>query len=254
MTHAEPILFEAAEFHGGGRILPQGDWSMQMHHHPYHEIIIVLRGEMQVCDPENVQLTAGQGDVLLYPAHAAHQETSSPENPVETLFFSFQGQVRHHRIQHRKDRNARIPFLAQALLEDFTTHQPFPQEKALLYLNLIAYELQAIEHLSANQVLVHKAKTFMRENMHRKLLLQDIADHCHFSPFHFARTYQKAAGQTPMAELKRMRLNMARALIRSTELPLKYIADQTGFSNEFHLSREFSKHFQETASACRKRS
>jgi AraC family transcriptional regulator len=63
------------------------------------------------------------------------------------------------------------------------------------------------------------------------------------SKFHFIRAYTAQAGLTPMADVRAIRLDAARHLILTTDLPLKVIAPQVGLASEFHLSRLFTAHF-----------
>ena len=50
-------------------------------------------------------------------------------------------------------------------------------------------------------------------------------------------------GCSPMEYSKRIRLNEAAAQFSLTDWLIKEVADDTGFANPFHLSREFKRRF-----------
>jgi transcriptional regulator GlxA family with amidase domain len=50
-------------------------------------------------------------------------------------------------------------------------------------------------------------------------------------------------GLTPMEDLRQLRLEAARDLLLTTDLPLKAIAPRTGLGDEYHLSRLFRRAF-----------
>jgi transcriptional regulator GlxA family with amidase domain len=63
------------------------------------------------------------------------------------------------------------------------------------------------------------------------------------SKFHFSRRYRQLTGLTPMEDLRQLRLEAARDLLLTTDLPLKAIAPRTGLGDEYHLSRLFRRAF-----------
>jgi transcriptional regulator GlxA family with amidase domain len=50
------------------------------------------------------------------------------------------------------------------------------------------------------------------------------------SRYYFVRRYRQRFGQSPIADLRRMRVELARELIESTDLPFYTIAERSGFS------------------------
>jgi len=88
---------------------------------------------------------------------------------------------------------------------------------------------------------VRMTQQFMHDHLRENLSLETLANAAHMSKFHFLRTYKMLTGHTPMDDLRRIRAEAARDLIRQTELPLKAVAESSGFANEFHMSRIFRK-------------
>jgi AraC-like DNA-binding protein len=74
------------------------------------------------------------------------------------------------------------------------------------------------------------AVDYMLANMNRELTLGDLAAAARLSMYHFAHVFQQAHGLTPMAYLRRARLERALALLTTKALPVNEVAAQVGMS------------------------
>jgi len=101
--------------------------------------------------------------------------------------------------------------------------------------------------------LLQSVYTDVEGHLAEPIRVGDPADPVGFSPFHFARRFRAVAGVSPMRYVMLMRLDRARDLLRTTDLAFADLADRTGFSSAFHLSRRFSERFDESPSAFRAR-
>lgn len=59
----------------------------------------------------------------------------------------------------------------------------------------------------------------------------------------FRRRFLHQTGQTPLAYRNRVRIEAAATLLRATDLTTRAIARTLGYTDEFHFSRQFHKHF-----------
>jgi AraC-like DNA-binding protein len=80
---------------------------------------------------------------------------------------------------------------------------------------------------------------FITDNLHKDLHLTEIASTAGLSPFHFARLFRNATGQTPHQYLREQRLRRARELLRSSCLPVSQIGTEVGLPNHAHFARTF---------------
>ncbi len=87
---------------------------------------------------------------------------------------------------------------------------------------------------------VQAADEYLSRHLAEKIGLPDLARHLHVSESTLSHRYQKETGQSPVRRLIRMRVNLAKALIVKGQ-PLKTVADATGFSDAFHLSKTFKQ-------------
>jgi AraC family transcriptional regulator len=94
---------------------------------------------------------------------------------------------------------------------------------------------------------------FIEANLNAALDLKTMADALEMAPCLFARRFRRSFGQPPYAFVKSRRLEHARKLLATTELPIKAIAADCGFSDQAHLTRMFSAQFGETPAVFRRK-
>ncbi len=71
--------------------------------------------------------------------------------------------------------------------------------------------------------------------------IDSLAARLHVSRSTLSHRYARDHGETPMAAVNRMRLELAAALL-NRGLPTKSVAAECGFCDEFHLMRNFKRH------------
>lgn len=84
-----------------------------------------------------------------------------------------------------------------------------------------------------------KVLTLMRERLDEDLNLDTLAASVGLTPWHFARTFRAATGETPLARLRRVRVERATELIRARAAPLAEVALACGFADQTHMTRAF---------------
>ncbi|MBA3708619.1 MAG: helix-turn-helix transcriptional regulator [Planctomycetes bacterium] len=99
------------------------------------------------------------------------------------------------------------------------------------------------EHITAEpgpaDALVAAVRTYVTRHLIEPIYLADIAEHVRMSRFHFARMFHRITGRSPMRFVRESRVEAARALLVSSNLPLRSIAPMVGFTDEFQLSRVY---------------
>jgi len=98
--------------------------------------------------------------------------------------------------------------------------------------------------------LVSKVLRFIAQHVKDRFAMPELARATKASVTTLTEHFRAATGETPLQALRRMRLGKARALI-ALGMPLDVIAEETGFSDAFHLSREFKRHHGMSPSAYR---
>ncbi len=66
-----------------------------------------------------------------------------------------------------------------------------------------------------------------------------MADTLGFSSAYLTKIFTKHEGLPPSKYIKKYRLTIAKQLLLTTDIPISAIAEQTGFSDQFHFSKTF---------------
>ncbi|MFI6510569.1 GlxA family transcriptional regulator [Streptosporangium sp. NPDC050855] len=80
-----------------------------------------------------------------------------------------------------------------------------------------------------------------RSRLQQPMSIGDLAGHALMSPRTFARRFREATGTTPYAWLREQRLDRAEELLKTTDLPIRTIAEQAGFRSESLFRGHFTR-------------
>lgn len=97
------------------------------------------------------------------------------------------------------------------------------------------------------------ATTWALRNLGDDLSVDRLAAAAHLSRRTFVRAFRTATGCTPAAWVRARRLDEARILLESSDLPVEQIAAHCGFGNAVTLRQNFAEAFGSTPSSYRKR-
>lgn len=88
--------------------------------------------------------------------------------------------------------------------------------------------------------ILSQAKLYIEDNLSDTLKLSDIAKHLHISSRHLSRLFVKELGVSYSEYLKNERIQKSATLLKTTNLSIKEISEQTGFNNVHYFTRVFS--------------
>lgn len=83
---------------------------------------------------------------------------------------------------------------------------------------------------------------FMTSNLEKRLTLEQLAAEAGISKFHFARLFREATGSTPHAFLVRLRVDVAKGMLRTSDMQVAEVAAKCGFNGASHFSAAFAHH------------
>lgn len=119
----------------------------------------------------------------------------------------------------------------QSLFTDIVTQ--FRLEKASQYQSLLNTDAVILSAIS-----------YIRDNLHLKLNLEQLAQQHFLSYIQFSRRFKKATGSPPQEYVAGLRLKKAKQLLMETDLSIQKISDSCGFSNAYYFCNFFRKHCQ----------
>ncbi|HKP39891.1 GlxA family transcriptional regulator [Mycobacterium sp.] len=118
----------------------------------------------------------------------------------------------------------------------------------------IAQELVAAPHRDGNQAQfiarplevagtgpIGELCAWAKENLDQQITLEDLAARCAMSPRTLTRHFRDATGTTPLQWLLTMRIDEARRLLETTDLPIDDVAERAGFGTGLNLRTHFRR-------------
>lgn len=101
---------------------------------------------------------------------------------------------------------------------------------------------QARDNETNGNNIIAAAKHFMSENIEKRLSLHDIATYVGLSDSHFSHLFLSQVGESPIAHYNRLKIELAKELLASTDMKINQISFKIGFEDAYYFSRLFS-HF-----------
>jgi len=100
-------------------------------------------------------------------------------------------------------------------------------------------------------VALERVLQHLRLYYHKPLRVAELADLAGMSPSHFNRVFRSALGASPIDWLRHYRISQAkRRLIESSD-PIKDVARQVGYADQFYFSKDFKRFTALTPTAFR---
>jgi AraC-like DNA-binding protein len=109
----------------------------------------------------------------------------------------------------------------------------------------------ALDFLHRSERLI-PAIAYIRENLCERISIRSLARAAYLSTSRLHALFREQMGCSPMSYVKAVRLSEARRKLSATQISIAGVADATGFSNQFHFSREFKRAFGQAPSAYRR--
>lgn len=96
-----------------------------------------------------------------------------------------------------------------------------------------------------------RIREYIQEHLSENLSVSHLSEVFNYNPSYISRLFKQVQGETLSQYLKRIRLNRAKELLRSTNLPIQAVADATGFDTVQYFSMVFRKEIGITPTAYR---
>jgi len=96
-------------------------------------------------------------------------------------------------------------------------------------------------NVSKNAGVVDAAVHYMKENIERRITLQDILDYVGYSSTRFSTLFKQQMGCSPLAYFNRLKIDYACHILKVTDMHINQICYKLGFEDSLYFSRLFSK-------------
>ena len=91
---------------------------------------------------------------------------------------------------------------------------------------------------------IERAKEYLFKNFSKNISLNELAQYCYVSPYHFSRTFKHLSAFSPYRYLQDLRLKNAEMLLKTTELSITDVCYHSGFNSPDYFSAAFTKKFK----------
>lgn len=98
------------------------------------------------------------------------------------------------------------------------------------------------EELLLGDDTVSSSLAYINANIHKRIDLAALASNHFLSYVQFSRRFKNVVGASPQDYITDMRMKKAKNMLSNTDLPIKEIAAECGFANEYYFSGFFKKY------------
>ncbi len=196
----------------------------------------------------------GAGDLVLLPRGQAHSYATARAAPWSVYWVHFEGEdaaafIRY--LGYRTHRPVRAVGLAPALGANVHSllsagktgysSSAFITAANQLRQLMTQFALEAnLQQASRGAGLpLDVVQTYMREHIHQTLNLDELAAIARLSKYHFSGRYKRLSGYSPIKHFLNMKIEYACQRLDSSELSIKAIAAELGYTDPLYFSRLF---------------
>jgi len=87
---------------------------------------------------------------------------------------------------------------------------------------------------------------YIEQNIENKIKLDALCEFVGYSVYHFSRLFKNEVGMSPYEYIIKYRLDLAKHLLITTNLPIREISKKCGYNNEINFYNIFKKNFNIT--------
>lgn len=259
------LSFSGVSFHVHYWGVMPNHYNTLLHKHSFFEVCFVVDGEGEYID-NNSTYKLQKNTLFLSRPNVLHQIKS--ENGLFLLYIGLElieseSNDKWVKIMEQIEECAEIiidveerasfSLLWESLLSQASKNDhPFFEEILLNIANSLILSLlerfspmhadssnQNVSNEETSPILT-QAKLYIQDNLSDTLKLSDIAKHLHISSRHLSRLFVKELGVSYSDYVKKERIQKSAMLLKTTNLSIKEISEQTGFKNVHYFTRVFS--------------
>ncbi|WP_459557959.1 helix-turn-helix domain-containing protein [Lacunimicrobium album] len=148
-------------------------------------------------------------------------------------------------ISHVMQRPQAVGYEAAALLSRLMDGEAPPVSPILIEPEGVAEALSTDTAFAGDEI-VQKAVSYIKENISSPIGVEDLLKSLHISRRSLEERFRKVLHRSPAEEIRQIRLNELKHLLRNTTLPLSEVTHRCGFAYQEVMIRFFKKATGET--------
>ena len=226
-----------------GKFVSDGLWIHPKRNIDSCELIFVLSGEFEIQEADIVH-SLTPDTILILDKNTPHGGISKKAN-ISFFWVHFPGRPDNILLPKIKKLTnpANVLVLFRQLLY-YSNSPQYPQMASDLILQLILTEIN-VQHISPDGcqiALVNEICEWIRINIHNNIVADDISRQFKYNKDYLSRLFKKAGLPGLKQTIIQTKIDKARYLLLSTDLPLKEIGLRIGFQNYIEFLKFFKYH------------
>ena len=242
------------------QVWEQLDYQIARERTGVHSLAYVYGGE-GILTFAGEERSLGPGDLFQIWPGQPMRLTSSRSNPLHFYSFLFQYRTVYWEggTMQSREASGRLPLqLGNAGPEKTALESAFREAYELWHGKNNGYEwhvklqllnaIRLIQRLGDNREdhpdtvsAVQKAIQYMKQSFKENLTRDQLAGSISLSPGYFSVLFKAHTGVSPIRYLNKIRIDQSKLLLRNTNMPVKQVAEESGFEDSFYFSRLFQK-------------
>jgi AraC-like DNA-binding protein len=220
-------------------------------------VFIYCAGGHGWCEVAGRTHDVAKGQLLVIPAGTPHAYGADKREPWTIHWFHVIGENLPHYLEKlevtrdkplvRLGEDVALFALFEEVLEGLErgsklNHVTYAAHSLCHLMGLI---LQHKEEFTHGQVdakeRIARSIEFMKAHLREPLAIGTLAAVVNLSRSHYTTLFRRVTGYAPLRYLNHLRMQRGVQLLNTTDLSIKEISEQLGFSDQFYFSRAFSK-------------
>lgn len=93
-----------------------------------------------------------------------------------------------------------------------------------------------------SESVVERAKKYIQENFRKDISLEDVSQKVDISSYYFSKVFKEETGENFIEFLTKLRMEEAKRLLEESDLSIKEVCSEVGYSDPNYFSRNFKKY------------
>lgn len=214
------------------------------HRHQCYELVYYMQGSGSTRIGDYTHHFHNDTFTIIKP-HTLHDETHATES--EVLFIGFQAELGKFTLREGlfiDESDGTILALLQRMLTEMQNKRAFYTAKLDHLVGELIIELLRYDEFTSSEPTVDKvlyAKNYIDENISQKISVDILADLVGYSYDRFRHLFKEEYGLSPMQYIMSKRFELAKRLLKQTDLAISNVSNESGFSNDTQFCSLFKK-------------
>lgn len=214
------------------------------HRHQCYELVYYMQGSGSTRIGEYTHHFQSDTFTLIKP-HTMHEETHTTDS--EVLFVGFQADLGKYSLRegiYLDQSEGAILALLQKMIIEMQNKRSFYTAKLNHLIGELIIELLRHDEFTTSEPSVDKviyAKNYIDENVGQKISVDLLADLVGYSYDRFRHLFKEEYGLSPMQYVMSKRFELAKRLLKQTDLSISAVSHASGFSNDTQFCSLFKQ-------------